>query len=139
MPLSMSQRFIRHGLQLFALVVTGVVVALLVGFYVENRDNPMMPAGRWMGWIGYTVLLGVFVARDHRRHWNRVSFWLALAGLLAVHTALYGVAFQAVRVWRAIWFLPISIAEYPVFLLALHWLGYPNDGPAGDLRMRRRS
>jgi uncharacterized membrane protein YgdD (TMEM256/DUF423 family) len=114
----------RRALQLFALVVAGVFVAVLVEFYADNQNNPLMPSGRWLGWAGYTVLLGVFVVREYRQNWSRVSFWLAVVGLLVVHTTLYAVAFQAVTVWRGIWFLPISLAEYPLLVFALHWLGY---------------
>jgi len=136
--LSISGRFVRRGFQLFALVVTGVLVALVVGFYAENRSNPLVPSGRWLGWVGYTVLLAVFVTRDHRQHWNRVWFWLTLGGLFGVHTGGYALAFQAIDVWRGIWFLPISIAEYPVFLLALRWLGYEDDALMTNRRASRR-
>ena len=114
----------KRGLRLLALLAAGVLVALLVGVYAENRDNPLVPSGRWLGWAGYTALLAVFVLRDHRQSWTRLTFWLVVAGLFAVHTALYAMAFQTVAVWRGLWFLPISIAEYPIFLLVLHWLGY---------------
>lgn len=128
----------RCGLRLLALVNTGVLVAFLVGFYAENRNDPLMPAGRWLGWSGYTVLLGVFVVRDYWRHWRRVSFWLVLAGLFAVHTALYAVGFHAIQAWRSIWFLPISIAEYATFVFTLDWLGY-RDEATGNSRSARRS
>ena len=97
---------------------------MAVGFYAENRNHALMPVGRWLGWAGYTVLLVVFIIRDHRKSLRHVSFWTVLVGLLVAHTAIYVVAFQFVNVWRGIWFLPVSIAEYLVFSLTLHWLGY---------------
>jgi hypothetical protein len=132
--LSHSRRFLRRGLQLFALALAGVLVAVVVGFYAENRANPLMPSGRWLGWTGFTVLLSVFVVRDRRQNWGRLSFWLVLAGLFVVHTALYTMAFQSIAVWPSIWFLPISIAEYPIFLLVLQWLGYRDHGRTASPR-----
>src|SRR6266850_2299437 len=43
--LSTFQRFIRRALQFFALLAAGMLVALLVGIYAENRDNALMPRG----------------------------------------------------------------------------------------------
>lgn len=124
---SLTRSFLRRGIQLVAVLVAGVGVAVVVGIYAENTDNPLVPSGRWLGWIGSTVLLGAFVIHDHRNSWRRISFWLAVAGLFAGHTALYALAFQLVATWRGAWFLPITLAEYPIFLLALHWLGYGDD------------
>ena len=128
MSVSFSSGLVKRGLQIVGLLAAGVLFAVVVGMYAENRDNRLMPSGRWLGWTGYTVMLSVLVIRDRRQHWRYLSFWLALAALFAVHTALYAIVFQAVHIWRPIWFLPISIAEYPILLFALESLGYRDDG-----------
>ena len=122
-------------LQLVALVLAGVALAMLVGVYAENRDSALMPSGRWLGWTGSTVLLFAFAVRDHRRHWGRVSFWLILGALFAFHTVLFTAVFRAVTAWRSIWFLPISIIEYLGMLAALRWLGYSADLQRTDRKL----
>lgn len=131
-------RRVARAVPLLALIAGGVVVALLVGFYAENRDSPMMPSPRWLGWIGYTVLIAVFVLREHWQHTGRVSFWVALFGLFSAHTAIYAIAFQELREWRGMWFLPLSIAEYAVFLVTLHLLGYRDNSGNAAPKARRR-
>ena len=105
--------------------------------YAENRDR--LPSGRWLGRLGYTILIAVFVIRDGRQNWRRSSFWLTLVGLFAAHTALYAVAFKNVQDWRGIWFLPISIVEYVIFVAALQWLGYGDDSNTANPHARHRS
>jgi hypothetical protein len=124
-----------RGLQLVVLVIAGVALAMLVGAYVENRDSALMPSGRWLGWMGSTVLLFTFAVRDHRPHWGRLSFGLMLGGLFAVHTLLFAAIFRSVSVWRGIWFLPISIVEYFGSLAALDWLDYSADERTTDRKL----
>src|SRR5690242_10016270 len=104
MSLSFPRHILKRAFQLVALFVAGLVVAVLVGIYAENREH--MPSGRWLGWAGYTVLLAFFVIRDHRATWRRRSLWLTLAGLFLIHTTLYAIVFRSVETWRGIWFLP---------------------------------
>jgi hypothetical protein len=138
LPIEIRQlawRVLKRVLQLLALLVAGVLAAALVGFYSDNFES-MVP-GRWVGWAGMTILLCVFIIRDHRRSWGRLSFWLTLTGLFAVHTALYAIVFRQVSVWRGTWFTLISLPEYLIFLLALLWLGYGDIGRTSRPRHQR--
>ena len=82
---------------------------------VPFEDRWFVPTGRWLGWIGFSILLVAYVMREQRERWRLPRFWMVLAGLLAIHCVSYVIAFRAVDEWRAIWFFPISILEYVIF------------------------
>jgi len=118
----MFKMLMKRALQLIALVVAGVLVAAVMGILVEHEGDSLVPSLPWIGWLGFTILLSSFVIRDHRKHWNQTSFWVAFAGFLAAHGLLYEVLFQQVHDWRGIWFVPITTLEYLVFSVIAHWV-----------------
>ena len=119
----MLSQILKRSLQLVGLLVAGIVLAMVVGFVVDNEGQALMPSLPWLGWAGFTVLLGMHAVRDHRRNSNHAWFWLTLAGFFAAHTLLYVVLFRVVGdAWRGLWFLPITVGEYMIFQLIVHWL-----------------
>lgn len=119
----MFRQFLKRSFQLVGLLLAGILLAMLVGFFVDNEGQALMPPLPWLGWAGFTVLLGVHAVRDNRRNSNHAWFWVTLAGFLAAHTLLYVVLFRVVGdAWRGFWFLPITVAEYMIFQLIVHWL-----------------
>lgn len=72
----------------------------------------------------YTAVLAYGVLRAHRPDWSRPTFWLTLAVLFSIHFAVYAAAFRAIAEWRVVWFAPLFVVEYTVFLAALEALGY---------------
>jgi hypothetical protein len=115
----MIRHLLKRALQGIALVVAGLLAAVLVQFWAENQNSPFMPAGRWIGWSAYTVTLVGCAIWEFRRHLSRVTFWLALVVLVAAHALLFWFAFRFVTYWRSLWFLPITMVEYLVFAAAL--------------------
>ena len=114
----------RRIVQVVLVGVAGVVAAGLLVVYADNRNNPLIPTGRWLGWVVQTALIFVVLARDYRPSWSRTSFWMTTLGLLAAHAVGYVAMFSRFEQWRGIWFLPITLIEYPVLLTVLDWLGY---------------
>jgi hypothetical protein len=93
-------------------------------FYTEHAGAWYMPPGRWLGWAVFTVLIGSLILRHHRKSFRQLSFWLMLLGLLVLHVGLYILAFAAIQEWRAAWYLPITLFEFPIFQFVLYRAGY---------------
>ena len=113
---------IRRIGQVALIGVGGVVAAALLMVYADNRNNPLIPSGRWLGWAVQTVLIFVVLVRDYRPSWSKASFWITVLGLIGAHALAYAAAFSRVEQWRGLWFLPITLIEYPVLLTILDWL-----------------
>jgi hypothetical protein len=67
--------------------------------------------------VGLTPLVFWAVLRQHKRNWGRTPLWLATAGLLAVHIAIFTIVLRAYPQWPGVWFLPILAVEvWPIDL-----------------------
>jgi peptidoglycan/LPS O-acetylase OafA/YrhL len=120
-PVNLLRRLAKRGLQLTLLLIGGVVVAFLV---VEYSDAPWAPSARWVALLIYTPIVFGAVVPEFRRSWERMTFWLAVVGLVAVHIAAYVILLTSMDGWRNVWFLPLSMAECPALIFVLHTLGY---------------
>jgi peptidoglycan/LPS O-acetylase OafA/YrhL len=116
------------------LVACGIAVAALVIAYGEYSETHWVPPARWVGLAVYTLLIFGTLIRDFRPSWGRAGFWATLAGLFAAHLVAYAIVLRSTPEWRLIWFLPMSLAEFPILMSILSSLGY-RDSP---LKRRRR-
>ena len=93
--------------------VAGILAAALAVFTVEYGRDHWVPPARWVGLTVYTVFGFGVIAQSLRRQWRELRLWLYLTALLLAHLAGYIVLLRSVDEWRLIWFLPMSLAEYP--------------------------
>jgi apolipoprotein N-acyltransferase len=94
------------------------VFAIFFALVVRTGHAADMDAAFSGGWIGlaiYTALLFWIIVRQSREYWQYVGFWLAVAGLLAVHLMAFVVILRSFSTWRVIWFMPIVIVEAGMF------------------------
>lgn len=97
-----------------AFVVAGIAAAAIVGFVAEYRRDHWLPPARWVGLALFTVFGFGTIASSFRQQWKDLRLWFYLSVLLAVHLAAYIVLLVSVEEWRPIWFLLISLAEFPM-------------------------
>jgi len=57
-----------------------------------------------------------------RAYWHRPGFWLAIAGLLALHLLAFISILRVYPQWREIWFVPVMIVEGGLFGAILYLL-----------------
>jgi len=108
--------FFRRALQGCALIVAGIVSAIVVGWYAEHEKNPWVPSGRWVGWAFITSILVYAIFTEYRGHWRSMKFWFVLTALFALHTLGYAILFRFVAELRAVWVgALISLELYVVF------------------------
>jgi hypothetical protein len=124
--LSMSRPrwLFRRAVQGVALIVAGIVAAMVGGWYLEHVDNPWVPSPRWLGWTLMTAVLAHLVFLDCRRIWHRPKVWFTLIGLFALHVAGYALMFKYVTRWRPVWFALLMLLECHIFLLVLYWVDH---------------
>ena len=103
------------GIALAALVVIGLLVAISV------QTGTAFTVG-WIGLVVYTLGLFWVTIRQSREYWRRPGFWMAIAGLLAVHLLAFVVILRAYPRWRMIWFMPVVIGEGGLFGAILYLL-----------------
>ena len=115
---------IRIGVRLALLLIGGLLMATLGILYGESSDSPWLPSGRWLALAAYSALVLGTLIEEFRRSWNRMTFWLSLAVFFTIHSICYAIALVTIDEWRAIWFLPISIAEVPLLTVILVRFGY---------------
>ena len=110
---------LRRALQGVALIVAGIGAAILVGWYADQADNPLVPSGRWLGWAGQTAILFYLLLSDWRHSGRRTAVWLVCVALFVCHTVACAVVFEHVREWRPAWFPLLLLIEYPMFAWVL--------------------
>jgi hypothetical protein len=104
---------------LIALAFWGVVILL-----TWRGPFPWMPSARWWGLAAMTGLILWTTVKRYRRHWPKGSFWLYLTLLTALHLTAWSIVLSRATVWGMLWFLPPTIVEGGLLVLALHKLGY---------------
>ena len=119
-----ARSVLRWAPRIMALLVAGVLFAYVV---VNYGDAAWLPPVRWSVFVIFTALIFWDVVVDHRRNWRRAMFWLSLLGLFTFHTMGYALVLTKVVEFRAIWFLPISIAELVLLLQILRALGFDDE------------
>ena len=113
-------------------VYVGIAIVVLVLFTVITitTKGAKVPS-RWLALAIYTVGLFWAIIRQSREYWRRPNFWLAIAGLLALHVLAFVAILQTYPEWRGIWFVPVVIVEGGLFGVILSWfLGRTKSGVA---------
>ena len=118
MPLT-SKRLIT----LFAEVLIALAMVAGVILYANVGPISWMPSSRWWGLAGITGLLFWGVAKRYRTYWSRISFWLKLSGLLAVHLCAWTVVLLRAPQWGLLWFTPPAVIEAVVMVFLLDQFG----------------
>ena len=110
--------FLYVGLALAGLAGIGLLIA------VSIRTGIPITGGS-IGLVGYTSLLFCVTVSRSRERWHRPTFWLAVAGLLAVHLLAFVAILRVYPEWRMIWLMPIVVLEAGLFSIILDMLlGY---------------
>jgi hypothetical protein len=107
------------------LLYVGIALAVLAVFaavIVFTKGGVGDVSGGWFGLVGYTGLLFWVTIRQTREHWQRLGYWLAIGGLLVVHSLAFVAILRAYPQWRMIWFLPVVIVEGGLFGAILYLL-----------------
>ena len=96
---------------------------MLIGVAViaSAKTGIVIPA-RWFGLAFWTGFLGWFICRHKRRYVQYGIFWVALAGLLAMHVAAFVVVLRSYPEWRSVWFMFVVIIEAPLMTTAVEAL-----------------
>lgn len=100
-------------------ILVGLAVAGAIIVYAAAGPFSWMPSVRWWSLAGTTALIFWAVVKQFRHQWHRPSFWLEVAGLLAVHLVAYTVVLLRVPEWHLLWFVPVGVAEAGVLILVL--------------------
>jgi len=107
------------------LLYVGIAFAVLVVFaavIVLSKGRGGHISGGWFGFVGYTGLLFWVTIRQTREHWQRLGYWLAIGGLLVVHSLAFVAILRAYPAWRMIWFMPVVVVEGGLFGAILYLL-----------------
>ena len=113
--LTVAQKLVRFLLYL----AVGMVAALLLGLVTWYTPASIRKnvSGGWIGLAIFTPMTFWIVARQYRRFWRRLSFWLTLVGILVLHLLGFTLLLRNFPEWRMFWYVPIMIVE--VVLVAL--------------------
>jgi len=114
-------RFFWRALQGCALIVAGIVSAIVVGWYVEHENSPWLPSGRWVGWAFITSILAYAIFTEYRGRWRSARFCFVLITLFALHTLGYVILFRFVTELRAFWVGALVSLELYVSFGVLNW------------------
>ena len=113
------------------LAALGLVAAAIL--YAEFGPIAWMPSVRWWTLATLTVALGWLAASEYRAHRRRLSFWLTLAGLLAIHVSAWSVVIVRTESFGLLWFVVAAPFEGVGVAWTLERAGF---GP-GHRRQRR--
>lgn len=129
---------LRVAFVLIGIFAAGVAVAAVVVFYPQQYGYVFGEHAVWFALAAFTAFTFWRVAVSFRRSWRQVRFWLALLGLMTLHTTVYVLILRVVRPWPLIWFAFVSIVEIPSLGVLLHALGFEFTlSSAGGSRRRR--
>jgi len=107
------------------LLYVGIALAVLVAFaavIVLSKGRGEHVSGGWFGFVGYAGLLFWVTIERTREHWQRLGYWLAIGGLLVVHTLVFVAILRAYPEWRMIWFMAVVVVEGGLFGAILYLL-----------------
>lgn len=119
MPLKRTPRKLAARLLLYLGIALAALAlcAFAAWVFIATGTNP--PASRWGAFAVFTPFVFWFVARQCRRYWRRLSFWLTAAALLAAHVGLFAFVLTRYPEWPPVWFAPVSIVEIGLLILVL--------------------
>jgi hypothetical protein len=97
------------GMGIIALAGLVFAISLVIG---------RVPPFNWIMFVGLTPILFWVVLKRYKRYWRRPTLWLATAGLLAVHVAIFSMVLRTYPQWPGVWFLPVGAVEvWPIELV----------------------
>ncbi len=94
----------KHVVELGVEVLIGLAFVAAVILYADIGPFRWMPSVRWWVLAGTTAALPWLAAKQYRRHRRRLSFWLTLAGLLAIHVSVWSAVILTTESFALIWF-----------------------------------
>ena len=117
---SFSTRFLNlalEGLKLVGIALAALLV-IAIALFVSLKTGITIPK-RWVGYCAWTGVLIWFVYRRCKHHRTKMKFWLAFAGLLAVHVMAFVVVLCTIPDWGLGWFIPVFLMEAPIIVVIL--------------------
>ncbi len=103
-------------------VLIAVPLAIGIVWYAYKSDGTGNEAiSRWAGLIVNTAILYGYVLKESRPFWHAWGFWLALIGVLGLHTLVFILILQHVEHWSVLWFLFMYPIEIPGVAIVCDW------------------
>ena len=109
-------------IQRFLLYVGIALVVLAVFFAFVVLSKGAKVPWQWVALAVWTGLLFWVTIRQSRAYWRYVGFWLAIAGLLVVHSLFFIAILRVYPQWREIWYWPVVVVEGGFFGAILYLL-----------------
>jgi hypothetical protein len=103
---------VQRVLRFLGYLAIGLVIAILIGiiaWYFPSWTSRMWSGG-WVWLAMFTPLIFWYPARQHRYLWGRLSFWITLSGLVALHLLAFTLLLRNYPV-QPFWFAIIAIVE----------------------------
>jgi hypothetical protein len=97
-----------------------VVLAVFFAFIVLSKGAKI--PWQWVALAMWTSVLFWVTIRQSRAYWRYGGFWLAIAGLLVVHSLFFIAILRVYPRWREIWYWPIVVVEGGCFGAILYIL-----------------
>jgi FtsH-binding integral membrane protein len=107
------------GLAFAALAAFALLFAILV---YTGHTHIERESWSWVALAVFTAGLFWVTINQSKAYWRRFGFWLAIAGLLVVHSLVFVAILRAYPQWREIWFVPVVIVEAGLFGAILYLL-----------------
>lgn len=120
----------RRLLDVIGYIAIGLIwvgAALYVALYIPEQSRIDI---KWIAFVAFTAVTFGYPIRWYRRHWKNQRLWGVLAGLLAVHVAVYGAALWMSGKVPLILFPFVMFAEWAIMYPALDRVVRPR--PKGD-------
>ena len=102
---------------LFAISVVAAILA-----YAEYGPVTSMPAVRWWGFAGETVILFGYMLRATRQYWRYRRFWVGYIAFLGLHSLGYIMVLMRVEEWPLMWFVIVGFGEWVALAYVLDLL-----------------
>lgn len=121
-------RIWRLMIMLLGMIIIALAVDLSIKLSVETGADRWMLSSRW--WI-FAMLTGAIfgvVAKLYRPSWSQRSFWLTLAGLLAIHLLAWTIAMLNTSEWGTGLLVLATVTESGFMMWLLIRLGFRPGG-----------
>jgi hypothetical protein len=114
----------RHIIELGVEVLVALALVAAAIFYAEIGPFPWMPSVRWWMLATTTATLVWLAAKQYRAHRRRLSFWLTLAALVAIHVSVWSVMILRTESFGLLWFVVAAPVEGAVVVFTLEKAGF---------------
>lgn len=109
-----------RDLVLYLLIAAAIALGI-VWFAYRSNGTGEESLSRWGGLILNTAILYGYVLKESRPFWHAWGFWLALIGMLSLHTLVFVAILQHVEHWSVLWFLLMYPIEIPGLAIICDW------------------